>query len=179
MSAHLTPEEIVDAAAGEADAVARRHVESCAGCAREVAEAREVTALAAGVEVPEPPPLYWEAFRRQVGRRVADEPRGLAWLAPVLAAAAALALAVWFQRGPVPVAPAPSAAALLPAWSPLPPAEDDAGLAVLRAFEMSDGDLASALPAEGVAGALANLSDEESADLAEALREAIGPSEVM
>lgn len=172
MRVHLSEESTIDAVNGEASADVRRHLEACPECGARVAEARSALALAVDAEVPEPPPLYWETFRTQVGRRVAEEPRRAraAWLAPVLAAAAAVLIAVSLQRGEVEVAPAPSAAAVLPPWSALPPPEDDPGLAVLRAFELADGSLETALPAESVAGALAELSEDESADLAEALR---------
>ena len=73
----------------------------------------------------------------------------------------------------------PSAAAVLPPWSALPPAEEDPGLAVLKAFERTDGTLETALPAESVANALADLSDDESADLAEALRRELGAAEAL
>ena len=44
---------------------------------------------------------------------------------------------------------------------------------------MTDGSLETALPAEGVAGALADLSDDESAELAEALRRELGTREAL
>jgi hypothetical protein len=101
------------------------------------------------------------------------------WLVPVLAAAAAVLIAVSFQRSGASVAPVPSAVAVLPPWSALPPPEEDSGLAVLKAFELTDGSLETALPAESVAGALADLSDDESADLAEALRRELGAAEAL
>ncbi|MET0552116.1 MAG: hypothetical protein ABW221_03705 [Vicinamibacteria bacterium] len=179
MRVHLSEESTIDALHGEAPPDVRRHLESCPECGRRVALAREALALAADAEVPEPPPLYWETFRRQVGRRVAEEPRRgwLPWLVPVLAAAAALLVATTFHGRLAPAAPSPSAVASLPPWSALPPAEDDAGLAVLKAFEMTDGSLEAALPVESVEGTLADLSDDESADLADALRQELGTLE--
>ena len=50
---------------------------------------------------------------------------------------------------------------------------------MLKAFELADGTLETALPAESVAGALADLSDDESADLAEALRRELGAAEAL
>lgn len=181
MRVHLSEESTIDAVSGEAPADVRRHLQACPECSARVAEARVALALAADAEVPEPPPLYWEAFRTQVGRRVADEPRRrlMPWLVPVLAAAAAVLIAVSLQRGEATVAPPPSAVAVLPPWSALPPPEEDPGLAVLRAFELTDGTLETALPAESVSGALADLSDDESADLAEALRRELGALEAL
>jgi hypothetical protein len=181
MRIHLSEESTIDAVNGEAPPEVRRHLEACPECAARVTEARDALALAVGADVPEPPPLYWETFRTQIGRRVAEEPRRslVPWLVPVLATAAAVLIAVSFQRGGASVAPMPSAAAVLPPWSALPPAEEDQGLAVLKAFELTDGNLEAALPAESVAGALADLSDDESADLAEALRRELGAAEAL
>jgi hypothetical protein len=181
MRVHLSEESTIDALQGEAPPEVRRHLEACPECSGRLAAAREALALAVDAEVPEPPPLYWEAFRRQVGCRVAEEPRRrlLPWLVPALAAAAAVLMATAFYRRAAPETPAPSTVAVLPPWSALPPADEDAGLAVLKAFEMTDGSLGTALPAESVAGALADLSDDESADLAEALRRELGALEAL
>jgi hypothetical protein len=184
MRVHLSEESTVDALCGEAPAEVRRHLDGCPECRERLAEAEAALAVAVDAEVPEPPPLYWESFRRQVGSRVAAEPRRrrLTWLAPLLAAAAAVLVATALHRRPEPDAPLPSpsaAASALPAWSALPPADEDAGLAVLKAFQMTDGSLETALPSDGVAGALADLTDEESADLAEALRRDLGGLEAL
>lgn len=183
MRVHLSEESTIDAVSGEVSPPVARHLDACPECAARVAEARAALTVAADADVPEPPPLYWETFRTQVGRRVAAEPRRglLPWLIPALAAAAAVLIAVAFQEGRTPpaVAPSPSTASVLPPWSALPPAEEDAGLAVLQAFELTDGTLEAALPTESVAGALADLSDDESADLAEALRRELGAAEAL
>jgi hypothetical protein len=182
MRVHLSEESTIDAVNGEASPEVRRHLEACPECSARVAECAAACDLAVGAPVPEPPPLYWETFRKQVGRRVAEETgrrRLSPWLAPVLAAAAAVLIAVSFQRGGAPAAPVPSTVAVLPAWTALPPAEEDAGLAVLQAFELTDGTLEGALPVESVAGALADLSEDESADLAEALRRELGALEAL
>jgi hypothetical protein len=181
MRVHLSEESTIDAVGGEVSPDVRRHLDACPECAARVADARDAFVLAVDADVPEPPPLYWETFRTQIGRRVAEEPRRgrLSWLVPVLAAAAAVLIAVAVPRGGTPVAPSPSTVAVLPPWSALPPAEEDAGLAVLKAFELADGTLEAALPAESVAGALASLSDDESADLAEALRQELGAAEAL
>jgi hypothetical protein len=135
-----------------------------------VEEAGHGRARALSADVPEPSALYWEAFRRQVGRRLVHEDR-TSWrwrLIPLVAAAAALIVVVPSLRAPRPNPG--SRAALLPAWSALPPADDDPGLEVLEGFAASQGEL---LPArEGhVAELLGDLSDEESQALADALRD--------
>jgi hypothetical protein len=181
MRVHLSEESTIDAVNGEATPEVRRHLEACAECAARVAECAAACDLAVGASVPEPPALYWETFRTQVGRRVAEEGgrRLSPWLLPVMAAAAAVLVAVSFQRGGAPAAPVPSTVGVLPAWTALPPAEDDPGLAVLQAFELTDGTLEAALPVESVAGALVDLTEDESADLAEALRREIGAAEAL
>src|SRR6185503_6868631 len=76
----------------------RRHLDACASCAERLAVVRAGLGLARTTDVPEPSPLYWESFRRQVGQRIqtAPEPsrhRFLLW-GPALAAAAAVVAVV-------------------------------------------------------------------------------------
>jgi hypothetical protein len=171
MSKHLTEPELLDLAEGAGGEESRAHASGCASCAARVRGAGLGLGLARGAEVPEPSPLYWQAFRRQVGDRIAREARhgGRAWRLPALAAAAALVAAVSLvssRDGPAPATPEP---ALLPAWSGLPPAEDDPGLLVLQALA-ARGDGAGAVPDEEVSEALVALSEDESRALVEALR---------
>ncbi len=64
--------------------------------------------------------------------------------------------------------PAPSgSAALLPAWSALPPVEDDDGWAVVGG--LADGELANWDEGRGLGAFVAGLSDEESEALVAAL----------
>ena len=123
--------------------------------------------------MPEPSPLYWEAMRRSVERRIAEEPRRSprwAWLAP-LAATAAVVTVVALTTGRT-HAPAALPGPTLPAWSALPPAEDDASLEVLEGVAVADGDLGTDDEGRGVGAFLAGLSDEEYRALADSLREA-------
>jgi len=136
-----------------------------------VEEARAALDLARGAEVPEPSPLYWEAMRRSVGRRIAEEPRRpprWAWLGPLAAAAAVLAV-VALTTGRT-HAPSGSPAPALPAWSALPPAEDDPSLEVLEGLEVADGGLAELDTGRGVGAFLAGLSDDDYRALADSLR---------
>ena len=173
MSRHLSDESLLRLAqGGDADGE-RAHVLACARCAGQVEEARAGLDLARRADVPEPSPLYWEAMRLRIERRIAEEPRrspGWAWLAPVLATAAAVAVvALTTGRAHAPAAlPGPT----LPAWSALPPAEDDASLAVLEGLAVADGDLGTLDEGRGVSAFLAGLSDEEYRALADSLREA-------
>jgi len=147
------------------------HVETCPACRSRLDAAREALAWASEAQVPEPSPLYWTAFRAQVSRRIDSERarRRRFGLWSGLAAAAGLAGAVAFlARGPE---PSPAALAVLPAWSALPSAEDDAGLAVLEALAPVSLELAEC---RGLDDCLGDLSEAESLELAEALRQEMG-----
>jgi len=177
MSLHLSDERLADALlSGTVDDAALAHLRACSTCAGRLAEAEAGLALARRDDVPEPSPLYWEALRRNVGRRVADEPRRaswIAWLAPVAAAAGVAALAIAHRPigAPVPLA-SPTAAAALPSWSALPPLDDDEALPVLEgvvAVAGSGWDEGKG-PDEYVAG----LSEDEQAVVAAALARPAG-----
>jgi hypothetical protein len=173
MLGHLSYETLMDVVDGTADPAARGHVASCARCRDRVAEAAEAWAVAEGSGVPEPSPLYWESFRRQVGQRIEGERvQGWrrAWLWPLAGAAAGLLVAFGVLRSPHAV-PAPSPAArVLPAWSALPPAEEDEGFAVLQAMASRGADFASSYERGGIVEMLSDLSEEESQALAEKLK---------
>ncbi len=172
MPKHLTDESLIDLLEERAGSETRRHASECRLCEARLQDAQRGLELAQRAEVPEPSPLYWEHFRRQVGRRLETaEPRrwpGFVW-GPLLAtAAAAVAVALWVpgttnERGR---APAP----LLPAWSALPPSESDEGLPVLAAVAPHAGELGVVADCRDLGSCLAELSDEESRALAEALR---------
>lgn len=104
MTNHLSPDERVDALDGVLTASRQSHLEMCAGCQQEVAALREVLQVAAGDDVPEPSPLFWDHFEARVGAAVdavsAERVpwwRGStrAWV--TLAAAAAVVLAVYLS----------------------------------------------------------------------------------
>jgi hypothetical protein len=137
-------------------------------CARSVRESREALELLQRTEVPEPSPLYWEALRSGVKRKIAEDKRRVSsWtmLLP-LAAAAALVAVFWGGGTKPPTVATPS----LPAWSPLPAADEDEGLRVLEGLALTaDGDADWEEPA-GLAPYLAGLTDEESRTLADTLR---------
>jgi len=169
---HLSEDILMDLLEGTADEGARQHMAACAECRARVEAAREGLGRSIEAEVPEPPPLYWEAFRRQIGRRLdGDEAAGhrlrLRWWPA--AAAAALVVGALLVPRTTPVAPT-LAGAPLPAWSPLPPADDDTGLGLLRALGPETADLGEAADCRDAADCVAGLSDEESQALAEALR---------
>jgi hypothetical protein len=171
MFGHLPEETLMDLVDGTAAPHAREHVQACLACRTRVSEVAAAWALAEASDVPEPSPLYWEAFRRQVDRRIQSEgqrrwPRFLVPLA--VAVGLVVATAVPRMTSPKPVA-SPPLATVLPAWSPLPAAEDDPGLAVLKAVASGDPELASSYERSGIQELLSDLSDEESQALAERL----------
>ncbi len=176
MTRHIPDESLPEMAEGRAPEAERAHAAACASCASRLAELRSALDLARRVEVPEPPPLYWEAMRRSVGRRIGDERRARprwVWVAP-LAAAAALVVAVMLTsgRGHSPsTTPAPPPR--LPAWSALPDADQDPSLVVLEGFATQDDALANVDEGGGVGPFLAGLSDEDSQVLAASLRSAV------
>jgi len=174
MSRHLSDESLLRLAQGGGASAERAHAGECGRCAERVEAARAGLALARRADVPEPSPLYWEAMRRSVERRIAQEPqprsRGWAWLAPLAATAAVLAVVV-LTTGRT-HAPARLPVPTLPAWSALPPAEEDVSLEVLEGLTVADGDLGTLDEGRGVGAFLAGLSDEESRALADSLREA-------
>jgi hypothetical protein len=133
-----------------------------------VRDSRDTLALLQRADVPEPSPLYWQALRSGVRERIADDKRRVsAWTLLVpLAAAAALALVLWSGGTKPPAALAPS----LPAWSPLPDAEEDDGLSVLEGLALAAGADVDWDEPEGLTAYVADLTDEDSRTLAETLR---------
>ncbi|HLA77787.1 MAG TPA: hypothetical protein VJU18_09430 [Vicinamibacteria bacterium] len=171
MANHLTDERLIDLLEETAGAETRRHAEECRPCQVRLQDARAGLKLAQSAEVPEPSPLYWEHFRRQVGHRLeAAQPRRwprLAWGGLLATAAAALVLAVWMPGTPS----GGRGTAQLPAWSALPPSDGDQGLAILAVIApQASEELGVVADCHDVGNCLAELSDEESQALAEALR---------
>jgi anti-sigma factor RsiW len=168
MTRHLSDAELLEQLEAEAAASAGDHLAGCSHCRTRLEMAREGLALARGVDVPEPPGLFWEAFGRQVARRIAEgEPAGRRWRSgPLWAAAAGLAafLAVFPASDPAGGSPA-----LLPAWSALPAVGDDPGLEALATL-VFDTEATGLVASSGLASCLLELSDEESQVLVETLR---------
>ncbi len=170
MTAHLSDDALVSLALGEGTAAERSHALSCEACARRVEEARGTLERVLQAEVPEPSPVYWEALRRGVSRRIAEDghvARRSVIFVPLAAAAALLALLFAGQALPRKGPGEPG----LAAWSALPVVEEDEGLHVLEGLALASGELAEWNGADGLGAYLANLTDEESQALAETLRQ--------
>jgi len=174
MTRHLSEERLLDAADSVVEPAERAHVEECAECRALRDEVRAGLLLAREADVPEPSPLYWEAFRRQVGRRIAEERRpGRRWLLPLAAAAAAAAFLLPLSSGVN--SRRTSSGAVLPAWSALPPAAEDDGLALLAGSGVAESDLAAVAEATDVDELLGDLSDEEQAAVGKLLQDRTRP----
>ena len=165
MTGHLSDDRLLDAVEGTVDAQERAHLETCAECRALRDEARAALLQAREADVPEPSPLYWEAFRRQVGRRIAEERRvGRPWLIPLAAAAAGLLFVVPLFRETVPPG-SDRRASVMPAWSALPAAEEDEGLAIVAGAGILEADLAVVGEMKGLDEVLGDFSEEEQAEL--------------
>ncbi len=174
MTGHLSEERLLDALESGPDTAELAHIETCEKCGALVDEARSGMALAREADVPPPSPFYWEAFRRQVGDRIGAEERPLwrAWLLPLAAVTAALAFAIPFLQGRAPEPPA-GGAPVLPAWSALPPADEDEGLAVLKGLGVAETDLAAVGEVSGLDGVLGEVSEDEEDAFTDLLRRRI------
>jgi len=171
MTRHLSEGELVDLALG-ATGKDREHAAGCASCSFRLEELQQGLALARKADVPEPSPLYWDALRRNVSRRIAEEPRPLAnWgrLLPLVAAAAAL-LAIALSGGHALRQLRHVSAPVLPSWSALPPEEDDPGLVVLEGLARTEGELTAWEEGRGLGAFLADLSEADELALADGLR---------
>ncbi len=174
MWTHASDQELMDVLDGEGAERTSAHVETCQRCRSRLDQARGGLLLARDADVPEPSPLYWESFRRQVGRRIEDEPHAARvprWrLAPALAMAAivvGIAALVPTKLGKGTAVATPEA--VLPAWTALPAADEDGGLSVIGALAPPADDLSAVAGCQGVE-CLADLSDDETRALAQALR---------
>ena len=71
---HLSADTLVDIAEGARAETAAPHLQRCEACRRQIAELRAMMTAAAGVDIPEPSPLFWEHLSDCVQRDVAAEP---------------------------------------------------------------------------------------------------------
>ena len=176
MWTHLSDDVLMDIVEGAAGDKAERHVAACASCRARVDEARTALGWTAAATVPEPIPSYWDVMRRRVAQSLVEAPaarsRRPLWAAAAAAAAgAALIAVVVIGPGKAPVPPRATPAASLPPWSPLPPNDEDPALPILELVVAPT--VAAATPAafcSDVSECVGGLSDEESGELADALR---------
>ncbi len=180
MWSHVPDGRLMDVLEGGGTPADRAHASRCDTCRTRLAEAAEVLAAIPDATVPEPSPLYWEALRSSVGRRLDEtpSPSHRRFLAPSLLAVAAVIAGISIL--PTPEAPvAPVAPTVVAAWIALPTQDEDAGFQVLQGLEASPSDLAGAGACLAVDACVAELSDDESRALADILRGEIEEGNVL
>jgi hypothetical protein len=135
---HLSSQELVDALSGQFVSTRhQRHFETCDRCRSQVADLRGVMArVGAGVDVPEPSPLFWDHFSQRVRAATPEIPpvRQAWWSSgwrPIVGVAAvlvALLMAVAVRHNPLPAGSVVATDAL-----PIPaaPATEDESLNVI------------------------------------------------
>jgi hypothetical protein len=167
---HIQDEEWITLVEDGGDPEQRAHVVSCVACQATLSEVREGWDLAREAEVPEPSPLYWESFRRGVGRRIAQPPafrtasRSLRW---ALAASVLISLSLSLIALREQAVTRNPGAATLPVWAPLMPSEEDPGVPVLEGLDVAD---LSHAACSDVSLCLADASEEDGERVAVELR---------
>jgi hypothetical protein len=189
---HLSPEQLLDVADGTRPDDEFPHLQSCAICAREVADLRETIDAAAEVDVPEPSPLFWTHLSQRVRDAVADEQPGAAapkrvawWRLAAMTAVVAVVAAVFApqrqQRLPSSTGVSTSFPADVRQPVELRPFDDDAALSLLAdltsGMDWEATAEAGLVPAVGaVDSVVLALSVEERLELHRLLQEALGGS---
>jgi hypothetical protein len=187
MNRHLTPDVLVALAeGGRVEASARAHVRDCARCASEVASLAGVLGELRADEMPEPSPLFWPQLsariRAAIDREVDQSARGgMAWpgwrwwasAATLSAGVLALLMAVAWgpSRAPLDLAGMGDDSLTSVGGEPLPNDAWALVLDVTSGIDASDaGDEVPALAPASVEGAVADLSQDERAELERLLR---------
>jgi hypothetical protein len=162
--------DVLDGAAGDR---VRQHVAACEACRARVEDARAALDWTAQATVPDPIPSYWDVFRRRVAHALVEVPaersRRPLWAAAAVAGAAMIAV-LTLRPAPGPVAPHPTTVAPMPAWSALPPADEDPALPILEQVAPTVVAASPAVECADVSECVVSLTDEESGELADALR---------
>jgi len=172
MWTHVSDAALMDVLEGAAGDRVRDHVAACERCRARVEDARTALDWTAQAAVPEPIPSYWDVLRRRVAHALVEAPAARSprplWVAAAVAGAAMIAV-LMVGPAPAPVAPA-TRVVPLPAWSALPPADEDPSLPILEQVAPT---VAAATPAafcSDVSECVVGLTDDESRALADALR---------
>ena len=173
MWTHVSDAALMDLIEGTAAERVQRHVAACAPCRSRVDDARIALGLVPLAAVPEPVPAYWDVMRRRVAHALVEAPavrsRRPLWAAAALAGAAVIA-AIGLRPGPAPVVPQAIPMAALPAWSALPPTDEDPALPLLEEVAPVVAAATPTVECSDVSECVVGLTDEESRDLADALR---------
>src|SRR6266851_8000309 len=70
---HLNADELVDLAEGARPESSAPHLAACPQCRAQLDDLRAMMSAAAGVDVPEPSPLFWDHFSQRVHDAIAAE----------------------------------------------------------------------------------------------------------
>ena len=133
---HLTLDQLIDLAEGTRPESSVPHLESCDRCRGQLADLRAMRSAAAGADVPEPSPLFWDHLSARVSEAVAAQAAAhreswleRAWSQPavrllaaalaVILLAAALTTRVMAPNLPGSVEPPPSPVAIVADAAPL------------------------------------------------------------
>lgn len=139
---HFDEATLIDLLDGQGSGAQLSHLDECAGCRAELSALRATLAQAADAAAPEPSPLFWEHFSRQVNERI-DAPAASPWtawlrgprLALVSAAVVILAVVIGSQTVRAPQPPATvdlTMQVVAPVDEPADDIEEDAAWAVVR-----------------------------------------------
>ena len=196
---HLSPADLADAIGPETAARVAAHLADCERCRRQVEELREMLAVVADADVPEPAPAFWPRMTARVVETAssgampaapfAGTDAGVTWTRGLAAAAvvvfAVSAAVLWRQHSPP--GPADAATALEEAARDLPAVPEPAALDEASGWELvadanagidwdavSDAGLAP--PPGSTDGALMQLSEGERRELARLLQVEIAGS---
>jgi hypothetical protein len=111
---HLGETEFVDHLDGVLAPERSAHLDTCASCGKHAASLANIVRDGAAIEVPEPSPLFWDAFSARVREAIDAEPdpRGgrwamspwhrLRWATLAIATTAIVGIAVWRLTPPSP-----------------------------------------------------------------------------
>jgi hypothetical protein len=97
---HLTTAQLVDLAEGATPVSATRHLQSCDACRCQLADLRAAMSLAAGVDAPEPSPMFWDHLSARVHDAVLIEQDSPSAIARGRLTAGVAKLAAWFRMRP-------------------------------------------------------------------------------
>ena len=188
---HLTPEQLIDLAEGVAADSSAPHLATCEACRRQLADLRAMMTAAAGVEAPEPSPLFWDHLSARVREAVSAERAQAGWnwwlrAAMPFALAAAAAIVIAFVATTRLVAPHGDATASVATPAPLPsrdllaPEVTDPSLALVadltQDLTWDEAREAGLAPRGSADHAVTHLSEGELQRLRDLLREEMGNS---
>ena len=151
--AHLTADQLIDAAEGADPQSSASHLQSCDSCREQLAALRTTMSMVAEIDVPEPSPLFWDHLSARVHDAVEADPASTSsivaggksvpagrwswlgtrpvWLTALAVLVAAVSLVIRLNQPSTVAAPASSVAAIPETSSDLTPVADDPSLSLV------------------------------------------------